>query len=123
MVIKDNDGKLFLTLRDIRPYKGLWHLPGGAVRFKETIAEAVNRIAIREFGCGAEIMGDIGYCETINDDLAEDDKRHSNSVVVVVRILGTPVTTKESAQVGYFDTLPKNMHPYHREFIKRKKVL
>jgi 8-oxo-dGTP diphosphatase len=123
MVIFNEEGNLLLCLRDIEPYKGLWHFPGGAVRFKETIEQAARRIATREFGCSVVILDDIGCCETLNDDLGPNDKRHSNSAVVTAKLLGTPTSTKESSRVGYFNKLPENMHPYHKAFIERKGIL
>ena len=38
-----SNGGVFLTLRNIDPCKGLWHSPGGTVRFGERLTEAVAR--------------------------------------------------------------------------------
>ena len=124
MVITNPQGHVFLTRRDIEPYKGLWHFPGGAIRFKEPLADAANRIAQREFGCEVRILKHIGLCETLNDDLTPTDMRHSNSIVVHVELVaGLPKVTEESSDVAYFDTLPPNMHPYHGKFIKDYNLL
>lgn len=124
LLIKDSSGKLFLTQRNILPYKGLWHLPGGAIRFKETLEDAANRIAEREFGCKVKILKHIGLCEIIVDDLDGRTPRHSNSIVVEAEIISnTPQVTKESKQLGYFLKLPANMHPYHEGFIKKHQLL
>lgn len=56
-------GKLLLTKRAITPYKGTWHLPGGAVHFGETFEQAVQRIAREELGIEATIVEQQGYIE------------------------------------------------------------
>ena len=41
---------VLLALRDFGPCKGLWHLPGGTVRFGEPVVDAVRRVARDELG-------------------------------------------------------------------------
>ena len=40
--------KVYLTKRSIEPCKGLWHLPGGTVRFGESLTEAGKLTANKE---------------------------------------------------------------------------
>ncbi len=50
LFILDDDGRLLLTRRE-DPYFGKgWHLPGGCIRFKETMLERVQKTAINELG-------------------------------------------------------------------------
>ncbi|MDO8408328.1 MAG: NUDIX domain-containing protein [bacterium] len=123
LAIKDKHGALLLTRRDIPPYKGLWHLPGGGIKFKETIAEAASRIAKKEFGVEVRLARAIGPCEIMNDDLDADNPRHSVSIVCETEIVsGTPQKSDETAEVQYFIELPEAMHPYHGPFIKEHKL-
>ena len=124
LAIRDKHGALLLTLRDIPPYKGLWHLPGGGIKFKETIAEAASWVAQKEFGVEVRLGRFIGACETMNDDLSEDKPRHSVSVVVEAQIVaGIPHKTDETAEVQYFHELPDAMNPHHGPFIKEHNLL
>ena len=124
MVIRNEKGGILLTRRNIEPYKNLWHLPGGMVRFKETIADAANRVAQKEFGATVEVIKNLGACETMIDDLGPDKPRHSVSVGLEVRITsGTPQITSESSEVGYFTGLPRKVHPYHKVFIQENGIL
>src|SRR3989344_2701845 len=91
LAIKDEHGALLLTRRDIPSYKGLWHLPGGDIKFKETVAEAANRIAKKEFGVEVRLARAIGPCEIMNDDLDADHPRPSVSIVCETGVgSGTP---------------------------------
>lgn len=50
LLIKDEDGRTLLSWRD-DPYAGKgWHVPGGIVRFKETLEERISRVAEIEIG-------------------------------------------------------------------------
>ena len=50
MLITDPHHRVLMTRRNIEPYRGQWHLPGGAVRKGETFSIAAQRIALRELG-------------------------------------------------------------------------
>jgi ADP-ribose pyrophosphatase YjhB (NUDIX family) len=43
-------GRVLLTLRETGRCKGLWHIPGGTVRFGERLSDAVGRVARKELG-------------------------------------------------------------------------
>ncbi len=62
VVLRTPDG-VVLTLRDIEPCKGQWHLPGGTVRFGETLVAAVRRVARAELGVEVEVGELLGYIE------------------------------------------------------------
>ncbi|MBY0310300.1 NUDIX domain-containing protein [Patescibacteria group bacterium] len=124
MVIQEAHGKMLLTKRSIPPYEHFWHMPGGGIRFKETIAEAASRIAIKELGVDVRIVRTIGACEIMDDDLSPTDPRHSISIVLEVEIVsGEPTTTDESSAVEFFDTPPEMMHPSHQAFLTREGLL
>lgn len=124
LVIRSSDGAILLALRNIHPYKDLWHLPGGGVRFKETLQDTASRIALKEFGVNVKLLKEIGACQTMNDDLDENTPRHSVSIVCEAELIdGIPKITAESADIKYFQTLPKETHPYHKMFIQEHKLL
>jgi len=50
LLIKDENGRILLAWRD-DIYSGTgWHIPGGIIRFKETIEERIEQVALREVG-------------------------------------------------------------------------
>ena len=54
---------VLLTLRDIPPNVGAWHIPGGTVLFGEPLVEAVRRVALHELGLPVEVGELLGYIE------------------------------------------------------------
>ena len=56
-------GGVVLTRRSISPGEGLWHLPGGTLRFGETLVEAAHRVALDETGVEVECLQHLGVVE------------------------------------------------------------
>ena len=54
---------ILLTKRGSGPCAGLWHLPGGTVRFGEPLVDAVRRVAAEETGREVEAGPLLGYIE------------------------------------------------------------
>ncbi len=52
-----------LTLRTFGPCRGLWHIPGGTVRFGEPLVDAVARVARDELGVTVAVGDMLGYIE------------------------------------------------------------
>lgn len=59
----DPDRGVVLTLRDIPPNEGAWHIPGGTVLFGEPLVEAVKRVALDELGLEVVVGELLGYIE------------------------------------------------------------
>ena len=112
LIIKTHNG-VHLIRRDIQPYKGKYHLPGGRVRFRESIASAIQRIAKTELGIKVKIESLIGYIE-FPREVQGGKKRHSISLAFVVRPLGT------LASKNYTE---KTIHPVHFKFLKANKLI
>ena len=51
--VKNEDGGVLHTKRDMEPFKGLWHLPGSFLLLGETVDECVGRLASEELGLKA----------------------------------------------------------------------
>jgi colanic acid biosynthesis protein WcaH len=68
LLIKDEKGRTLLAWRDDQFSKQGWHLPGGIIRFKETVETRVKKVAETEIG--AEVNFDsipIAFNEIICD--------------------------------------------------------
>lgn len=50
LLIKDKNGRTLLAWRDDQHAGQGWHIPGGIVRFKETLEERINKVAETELG-------------------------------------------------------------------------
>jgi len=62
VVVRSQHG-ILLTMRDSGPCAGLWHIPGGTVRFGEPLVVAVRRVAVDEIGLELDAGPFLGYIE------------------------------------------------------------
>ncbi len=51
LLIKNDQNQTLLVWRDDGYYPPGWHIPGGIIRYKETIAERIIVVARNELGC------------------------------------------------------------------------
>jgi ADP-ribose pyrophosphatase YjhB (NUDIX family) len=117
IVIKTKEGVL-LTLRDIEPYKGEWHLPGGRVMKHEPLIDAVKRIAKAETGFDIEIEKNLGVMEFLYEP-QEKYAIHTVSVAFLTHpISGTLKTDWQGSEGRYFKELPENTIKEHKEFLR-----
>ena len=104
LVIIGSDGIPFMIKRDIQPYKGKYHLPGGRVRFRESIAKAIQRIAKNEIGCSVSVKKLLGFME-FTRERQSSNKRHSISLCFLVttsKKFKTPcITERQILSVHY----------------------
>lgn len=108
-VILRRDGEVYLTKRDIEPFKGQWHLPGGTVFFAESVEAAVRRVGKRELGIEVKTMRPNGFIEY--------PSHYQNGLDTPVGLVfevdefeGDLHTNKEAAEGGWFSKLPENTH-------------
>jgi 8-oxo-dGTP diphosphatase len=65
-VLVVHDGKYLLAERNKENYNGYWVIPGGGVKFGETLQDAAIREVKEETNLDVEIIKKIGYNEIIN---------------------------------------------------------
>lgn len=112
-------GKLVLVKRAIEPSKDMWSFPGGRIRHRETVEDAVNRIAMDEIGVKVEVKKLVDYMEFLNEDY-----QHSLSILLLVNIKDGDIKLNfQSSEVGFFDSLPDNMQPQHKTAYERYRGL
>jgi ADP-ribose pyrophosphatase YjhB (NUDIX family) len=63
VVIVSPERGVLLSLRDIPPNIGAWHIPGGTVLFGEPLVEAVRRVARDELESDVAVGELLGYIE------------------------------------------------------------
>ncbi len=62
-VVIASEAGVLLTRSEAGPCQGLWHIPGGTVRFGEVLTAAVARVARHELGLEATARELLGYIE------------------------------------------------------------
>jgi len=105
-VVVDEERKVLLSKRDDEPFKGYWHIPGGVVRYKERVEEAVERVMEEEVGIRVKIRGLIG----VYSDFKRDPRGHYVTVAFLLeKVGGKERGGRQSEGVKYFKKLPKKM--------------
>jgi ADP-ribose pyrophosphatase YjhB (NUDIX family) len=109
---------LVLARRDIEPCVGQWHLPGGTVRFGESLPTAVRRVAATELGVEVTVDALVGYIEY--------PTMHANGYAgwpvgmafTATRVSGEPSGGEMGAEVACFRTVPDDIIAEQGEFLR-----
>lgn len=112
LIIKVKGG-VHLIKREIQPYKGKWHLPGGRIRFRESITDAIQRIAITEIDTVVWVEKMIGFMEFPREQQG-GNKRHSISLAFLV---------KPHIKITPEKITPEKILPVHYTFLKEHKLI
>ena len=117
LVVQNKDGILF-TLRNIPPALRFWHLPGGTVLYKESLEEAVRRIAKEELGIEIRIIKNLGAIEYLDDKTTIFG--HSISVAFLVTLKeGRIKLDNQSSEFKFFKKIPEKTLKEQKAFLKR----
>src|SRR3989344_636169 len=102
--IKNEEGGVLYTKRDVEPYKGLWHLPGSFILKDEAVDECVRRLADEELNL--KVNGSNFKLRSLDEDLHEP-RGHVIHLVYEVRIAKKEVL--ETPDRKFFFEPPKDM--------------
>jgi len=122
VIVKNKDGAVYLTKRDIEPCKEQWHLPGGTVYFGESLSEAVKRIASKELNIEVREAENKGYIEYPSHYLNGLDSP-VGMVFEVIKFKGLLRVDNEASEGNWFIKLPNNMHADQDEYLVKNKYL
>ena len=116
LIIVENK-KILLTRRSIPPFNGLWHIPGGGIRHREKVTDAILRVAREELGVSVKIEKLIGYEEVLFDG----PKRHAVALEFKCKLVGNkkPRPIAQADKCSFFNKLPKEIIPEQRKFLKK----
>jgi ADP-ribose pyrophosphatase YjhB (NUDIX family) len=103
-----------LSKREIPPFKGLWHLPGGRVFYRESIENAIKRIALEEVGVRVKMLKMLGYYEMLKDG----PYVHSGALIFTVKIMSGSVRgSAQAREIKAFRNIPIGMNPPQKFFL------
>lgn len=122
LLIVNTQNEKLLTWRHDDFYGPGWHIPGGIIRFKETMADRLKKLALKEIGCEAEAIGDaLRVTEIFSQE--RDIRGHFISHLFKSHLLGEPdplhkadVNSPRQGEWAWFQTAPANLIPQHRRF-------
>lgn len=114
-VVEDDDGRVLLSLRDVEPEKGNWHLPGGVVEKNEKLEDAIKRVIKNETGLVVDIVRMTG----IYDDPNRDPRGHFITVAYLLRVKsGELIADHQASKLEYFSDLPEMMGFDSRQIVE-----
>lgn len=88
LLLKDSENRTLLTWREDRFYGPVWHVPGGIIRFKETAAQRINKVAETELGTTVEFNETpLAVTEMMNQ--GRDTRGHFISLLYECRLTGS----------------------------------
>lgn len=129
LLIKDENGRTLLAWRNDQYAGRGWHVPGGIVRFKETLETRIKKVAETEIG--VDIKHDptpMAMNEMIHDE--RDLRGHFISILYKCTLPGSFIpenkglTPDDAGYLMWHDICPDNLIKYHeiyRRYINNNK--
>jgi 8-oxo-dGTP diphosphatase len=118
VVIATPERGVLLARRDIPPYEGAWHIPGGTVLFAEPVVEAVKRVARDELGAEVEVGELLGYIEYPSH--YENGLDCPVGLAFSCAIAGGLAGDQAPPGAAWFTRLPPGLYAEQREFLSRR---
>jgi 8-oxo-dGTP diphosphatase len=115
VVISSPQRGVLLSLRDIEPCKGMWHLPGGTVGFGEPLVDAVARVARDELGLDIDVGELLGYIEYPSH--YENGLDSPVGIAFAARLSEPAEADRPPSGCEWFEALPDNMHDEQKDFL------
>ena len=117
VIVAANEAGVLLSRRQTGPCRGLWHIPGGTVRFAELLTEAALRVPRSELGLDVDIGPMIGYIE-YPSHLALGDWPVGIVFRATVSASAALPGLSQSDVASWFTQLPEEMHDEQRMFLR-----
>ena len=118
-IVLVRDGGIVLSLRDIEPYKGSWHTPGGTLFHKERVEDAVKRVAKEELDIEVKIDKFLGYWEIPEWTQPNGFSHPIGLVFQVQQTSGELKSDSQSLELKVFEKLPENMIKEQKDFLEK----
>jgi hypothetical protein len=120
IILVSTKGVLF-TKRQIEPCKGMWHMPGGTVRFGEPLTDAVHRVGGQELGNKLIVDDFLGYIEYPSHYNEGLDSPVGMAFKTSLQGMISDFELDDNTQ--WFTRLPDNMHEEQKRFLIDNQIL
>lgn len=131
LLIKNEQNCTLMTWRDDGFYSAGWHIPGGIIRYKETISDRINAVAASELGACIKFKKEHLSLNEIIHPL-RSVRGHFISLLYECALLSAPNEdlkfkkgVPKPGEWAWHKKCPKNIIPVHeiyRKFINGHKV-
>ncbi len=122
LMIKNELNQTLLTWRDDGYYPASWHIPGGIIRYRETMAERIHAVAVQELGATV----DYNHTPlTVQEVILPNFKNrgHFISFLFQCKLTSTPDESTRyetgdphAGEWAWHDTCPDNLIPVHEMY-------
>jgi ADP-ribose pyrophosphatase YjhB (NUDIX family) len=117
-VVVCSESGVLLARRAGGPCDGLWNLPGGTVRFAETLTDAVHRVALDEIGTDVAVDEFLGYIEYPSHARRGLDWPVGLAFRTHLALPRGDVLPSVQNRLEWFVRLPDEMHDEQRTFLR-----
>ncbi len=122
LLIKNKDGQSILSWRADDFYGPAWHMPGGIIRFKESIEDRIMRVAQSELGCRVLFLPEpLMVRPLVNKQ--RDVRGHFISLLYLCKLESEPDSklkadpvTPENGHWMWHEKAPQNLLSQHESF-------
>ena len=124
LLIKNEQNQTLLTWRDDVYYGLGWHIPGGIIRYKETISDRIKAVAKNELGAHIKFKKEP---LAVNEVIIPKRKNRGHSISLLYECaLTSPLDKNLKYEKGipkpgrwaWHNKCPKNIIPVHRMYKK-----
>jgi len=117
LAVKTKDG-VILTLRNKHGWENKWHIPGMTLLYKESVVDAIQRVAEEELGVRVNPDKLLGYIEYTSEE-KERGFGYTVSIVFLCSILSGELRPNEYASdIKCFKNLPDNLIEEQRQLLE-----
>lgn len=95
LLIKDDRSRTLLTWRDDEFFGPGWHVPGGIIRYKESVGDRIRACARAELG--ADVVSEPAPLLVLEDMGGQDTRGHHISLLFRCRLLSPPDEARRTA--------------------------
>jgi ADP-ribose pyrophosphatase YjhB (NUDIX family) len=117
-VVVASSAGVLLTRREAGPCQGLWHIPGGTVRFGEPLIDAVRRVARQELDLRVTAGRLLGYIEYPSHLARGLDWPVGMAFMAQLATSPAAAPLGKPVAAGWFARLPGEMHDEQKEFLR-----
>ena len=111
VLLVNSEGKYLLTWRDDEFYGPGWHIPGGVVRHKETLANRVKQVVKTE--CGYDEFFELPACPELAQEIFSEERcirGHFISLLYTLRAVDVSISNSLTGPGRqFFSKVPQNL--------------
>lgn len=135
LFIRDDKGRILLSWRDDEFFGKGWHIPGGCIRFKETMLERIAETARKELHTEVSVNPvPMAVRDVIVEKEAEEPKMRAHHLAVMYEcrlpesynINNRKISETDEGYLKWFDKIPDNIlkvHDCYKDIFEKMELL